>query len=35
VRATPAPVAAPASRRAAPVMSLDEYLRQRSQGGRR
>jgi hypothetical protein len=35
VRATPAPAAPPASRRAAPIMSLDEYLRQRSQGGRR
>lgn len=35
VRATPAPVAPAASRRAAPAMSLEEYLRQRSQGGRR
>jgi hypothetical protein len=36
VRATPAPALLPQKERSAPpVMSLDEYLRQRAQGGGR
>ena len=35
VRATPAPTAPAPGRRAAPIMTLEEYLRQRSNGGSR